>query len=158
MDDPAALTAARSRRRRSVAVPPFAHAAIALAFLAGGSSRCAARRTPVNDYGVQRCPSGAADDLLSVDALQCWFVAHHGRWRTLSHESHYDVIVIDVEALDVRDADEIAHRFVAGERRKFSEILVYVHPDDPRNSTRTRRVRWTHASGFEAFDFAAPPA
>ena len=159
MDDPAALSVARRHRRRLAPRPLGARQALlAFAFLVGVLPGCAARRGIVNDYGVERCAAGAADDLLSIDALQCWFAASHGRWRTLSHESHYDVLVVDVEALDIRDADEIARRFVAGGSRTFSEILVYVHPDAQYESTRTRRVRWTRAGGFETFDFAATPA
>jgi len=130
---------------------------LAIAFgIAASSLSCAARRTVVNDYGVPRCPAGAADDLLAVDALQCWFAASHGRWRTLSHESHYDVLVVQVEVLDLGDADDIARRFVAGESRMFSEILVYAQPESQARSTRIRRIRWTRESGFEAIEFTAP--
>ena len=129
---------------------------IAIALGIGLSSGCAARRTIVNDYGVTRCPAEAAGDLLSVDALQCWFAASHGRWRTLSQESHYDVLVVQVEALELGDADEIARRFVAGESRRFSEILIYAQPESHARSTRIRRIRWTRESGFEVLEFTAP--
>jgi hypothetical protein len=88
---------------------------------------------------------------------QCWFDASHGRWRTLSHESHYDVLVVQVEARDPRDADEIARRIVGGERRTFSEILVYTQPEPSAVPSRIRRVRWTPDAGFEALEFTAPP-
>jgi len=115
------------------------------------------------DIGIDDCVAGASHALLSVEALQCWFRSPHGRWRTLSHDSHLDVLVVQVEALDVRDASGIARAFVTNQRRAFSEILVYVRarpPDGSRSgaSVRTRRVRWTRAGGFETFDFTAPPA
>jgi len=122
---------------------------------AGGLSGCASRSPVRNDYGILRCPAGAAGALLSVSALQCWFDAAHGRWRTLSHESHYDVLVVHVQALDLRDAGEIARRFVAGENGTFSEILVYAEPEPPTGSARNRRVRWTRDTGFEVLDFTA---
>jgi hypothetical protein len=124
----------------------------------GGLSTCAARQAIRNDYGIPRCPVGAAADLLSVNALQCWFDAPHGRWRILSHGSHYDLLVVNVEALDLSDADAIARRFAAGEGRTFSEILVYTQPEPSGNSSRIRRVRWTRDTGFEAFEFMASAA
>ena len=117
-------------------------------------SGCAViRRTPANDYGVKRCSANAGDALLSVDALQCWFVARHGRWRTLKHESHFDVLVVYVESVNPADADEIARRFVAQLEREFSEVLVYVHPERASGRTRVRRVQWTRANGFAVLDF-----
>ncbi len=128
---------------------------IAIAIVAGAltaSSCSAARRTPSNDYGVPRC-SVAADDLLSVDALQCWFSARHGRWRTLKHESHFDVLVVEIQALDVRDAEEIARRFVAQKRGEFTEVLLYVHPERASDRSEVRRVQWTRDGGFSILDF-----
>ena len=90
--------------------------------------------------GSHAAAAAAADHLLSVDALQCWFDAPHGRWRTLSRESHHDVLVVHVEALDARDAEEIARRFVTGESVNFSEILVYTQPESPTVSSRIQRV------------------
>ena len=128
----------------------------AIVIAAGGLFGCPARQPVRSAYGIPRCPAAAADDLLSVDALQCWFDAPHGRWRTLSHESHYDVLIVHAEALDARDAEEIARRFVAGESVTFSEILVYTQPESPTTSSRIRRVRWTPDTGFEALEFTAP--
>ena len=107
-----------------------------------------------NAYGIPRCAAGAAEHLLSVDALQCWFDAPRGRWRTLSRESHHDVLVVHVEALDARDGEEIARRFVAGESVNFSEILVYTQPESPTVSSRIQRSRWTRDTGFEALEFS----
>jgi len=94
--------------------------------------------------------------LLSVDALQCWFSARHGRWRILKRESHLDVLVIQVEAFDLRDAEEIARRFVARERDAFEEVLVYVRPERLDERGRVRRVQWTREKGTEALDFTEP--
>jgi hypothetical protein len=118
---------------------------------------CASGPKPIVDrHGVVSCPGGAAEALLGVEALQCWFPARHGQWRTLSHESHYDVLVVKVEALDLRDAEEIAARFVANQRDTFSEIMVYARPPLRSDATRIRRVRWTREHGRETFDFVAP--
>ena len=106
-------------------------------------------------HGVVSCPDGAADTLLAVEALQCWFPARHGQWRTLKHESHYDVLVVKVEAYDLRDAGEISARFVANQHDTFSEIMVYAQPPGHSGQTRIRRVRWTRGQGIDTFDFVA---
>jgi hypothetical protein len=120
---------------------------------------CATHRptSTAADYGIRPCSVGAADRLLSIDALQCWFDAPHGRWRTLSHESHFAVLVVQVEAADLRDAESIARRFVASERETFSEILIYAQDERPGERDVTRRVRWTQETGFETLDFAGQP-
>jgi hypothetical protein len=122
--------------------------------LACSVSACASRRAAaVNDFGIPSCPSAAERDLLSTDALQCWFIAPHGRWRVLSHDSHYTELLIQVEAADTHDAELIAQRFVAAERDSFSEILLYVQRESDRS--RIRRVRWTAEAGFQTLDFTA---
>ena len=73
--------------------------------------------------------------------------------HAVRHESHYAMLVAQVEAADVRDADYIARRFVAGERETFSEILVYVQRELASNAATVRRIRWTPSGGFESLDF-----
>jgi hypothetical protein len=120
------------------------------------AAACVVRRPPsAPDIGIKACPPSAAGDLLSIDALQCWFSAPHGPWRTLSHESHFAVMVVQVEAADLRDAESIARRFVASERDTFSEILVYAQRERRIARDFIRRVRWTQDTGFETLDFAA---
>ena len=134
------------------------HVAVAAAALGGviAESNCANRRIGGADYGIPRCSASAADALLSADALQCWFDARHGRWRILSHVSLYDTLVVEIETLSLRDADEIATRFAAGERGRFSEILVYARSESAAPSSKVRRVRWTRSGGFEALEYRAP--
>jgi hypothetical protein len=129
----------------------------ALALIWVGTTACAGRhRVSAPEIGIHPCPASAGDHLLSTDALQCWFTAPHGRWRTLSHESHYAVLVVEVEAADIRDADVIARRFVATERKTFSEILIYVQREQRADSQTVRRVRWTSETGFQSLDFDTP--
>jgi hypothetical protein len=121
------------------------------------TSGCALRQARAqDDFGIPVCPAAAKNDLLSPDALQCWFTASHGHWRTLSHQSHLEALVVEVEARDLRDAVEIARRVTEDPKaRAFSEILVYVARQHGRES-RIRRVRWTQSTGFETLDFASP--
>ena len=131
--------------------------AVATAVVGVASSSCAMRQARVqDDFGIPGCPGGADRDLLSSDALQCWFTAPYGRWRTLNHQSHLEALVVEVEARDLRDAMEIAQRVVDDpQARGFSEILVYVARPEGRES-RIRRVRWTRSTGFETMDFSSP--
>ena len=115
---------------------------------------CASRQAPIrSSFGIATCPESAEASLLSPDALQCWFSAPNGRWRTLSHESHYAVLVVNIEAADLGDAESIARRFVSRERVTFSEILLYVQRESKTDGGTIRRVRWTPALGFESLDF-----
>ena len=124
------------------------------------SAGCASAPKPiVSVHGVVSCPDGAADALLAVEALQCWFPARHGQWRTLEHESHYDVLVVKVEAFDLRDAEEISDAV----RRQPARHVLGNH--DLRAAargtpaqTRIRRVRWSRGQGSDTFDFVAPVA
>ena len=130
--------------------------AILLACL--GWSGCALRRPRAPDYGIPGCSKAAEGDLLSSDALQCWFAAPQGRWRTLGHQSHLEALVVQVETVNVRDAEVIARRFVESPSVKpFSEILVYVQAAVEGPVVPVRRVRWTPATGFDTLDFTSPP-
>ena len=135
----------------------LAYATAAVAAVAVASSSCAMREARIqDDFGIPGCPPSAESDLLSSDALQCWFNAPYGRWRTLNHQSHLEALVVEVEARDIRDATAIAQRVVNDPKaRGFSEILVYVARTQGRES-RIRRVRWTRGTGFETLDFSSP--
>src|SRR5262245_30363445 len=87
---------------------------VALAACVATSAACAPRHAAVKDVGIRPCAADAESDLLTPTALQCWFRAEHARWRILSHESHYNALVVDISAIDPRDAGEIARRFVSG--------------------------------------------
>ena len=121
------------------------------------SSACAVHQVRVQpDFGIPSCADRAADRLLSADALQCWFPAPHGRWRTLNHQSHLEALVVEIEAQDLRDAVAIAQRLVADpDATTFSEILVYVAQPRP-NGSRIRRVQWTRGGRVETLDYLSP--
>jgi hypothetical protein len=118
----------------------------------------AAERPLRNDLGIPRCPPNARQDLLSPDALQCWFEAPHGRWRALSRVSAHGALVVEVEADDLLDAEGIARQFVSDLDDRFSEILVYVRGDSGSAAPVIRRVRWTRQAGFETLQFTDAPA
>jgi hypothetical protein len=115
-------------------------------------------RISPDEHGLLPCPPAAIHDLLSAQALQCWFDGPHGRWRTLDQVSAHGALVVEIEATTVSDAEEIARRFVTDRGGgRFSEVLVYVQPvSNPR--APVRRIRWTAATGFETMNFTTVPA
>jgi hypothetical protein len=134
----------------------------ALVIISTLAASCAARRpvvvrpSVVGDKGVPDCPPNIERDLLSSNALQCWFTAPHGRWRTLGHQSHLDALVVEIEAEDLRDAETIARRVVASVAAAFSEVLVYVQAEPENRLVRVRRVQWSRNSGYETLNFTSP--
>ena len=122
------------------------------------TSSCALHRPPkpLTDYGIPACPDGAERDVLAPRALQCWFDAPHGRWRVLNHQQHLEALVVEVEARDLRDSDDIARRIVAPVEVAYGEVLVYVQAEAASDLLYIRRVRWTRSTGFEALEFSIP--
>ena len=133
-------------------MPPARLAAVVLALLA--VTACASRRAARGDLGIPPCVPGARAQLLEPPALECWFKAPHGRWRLMTQASHLEALVLDVAVDDLRDAGEIARLFVAGERHRYSEIIVYAHHQPVTPASRVRRVRWTMTSGYDAIEFS----
>jgi hypothetical protein len=127
--------------------------AVALLVFGSAAANCGGRKLEQEASGTPDCRPDAVGDLLSSEALQCWFSGPGGRWRILSHDSHYDVLVVNVEALALRDADHIARDLVAQEGSAFSEILVYAQPPSTTPSPRVRRVQWTRSAGFDVLEF-----
>jgi len=101
---------------------------VALALLAEALSACATAHLQRETGGITACVAGASNAPLSVEALECWFTAPHGRWRTLSHESHFDVLVVQAEAADLRDAEAIARALAATQRGTLPNLRVCVRP------------------------------
>ena len=103
---------------------------------------------------IRPCPTGTVDNYLLTQWQGCWFDAAHGHWRTLSDDTHYDSLVVEIEAASLADAEEIAGRFVKvhGERYPL-EILVYVHQESRGPNRKVRRVTWSAKSGFKTLDF-----
>ena len=66
----------------------------------------------------------------------------------------YKLLVVQVEAMDLDDAETIAQAFVANLRAAFSEILIYAQREGAPSTIR--RVRWTATDGFETLDFEVP--
>jgi hypothetical protein len=118
---------------------------------------CAPRRVPFPDYGIPACAPGAERDLLSSEALQCWFTGAHGRWRVLGHQSHLQALVVEAHAQDLREAEGITARVVASpEAAGYTEVLVYVRREAPGGGARVARVRWTPTAGAETVVFEMP--
>lgn len=140
-------------QRHARTVLPGVAVVMAGAWLAG----CAVRSVERPNHRMSYCPPGRIDNYLSSEARQCWFYAPQGRWRTLSHELHYDVVVVRVEATSLDDADAIARRFVEVHGRRFSEVMIYVQAESAPMPPRIRRVRWTDNTGFERLEFIGLP-
>jgi hypothetical protein len=116
------------------------------------------QRHAADDHGIFPCPAGAEKNLLSTSALECWLPsARHGRWRVLARISAHGALVVRAEAADLRDAEEIAQRFVDGVGYKFFEILMYVQQEATAAPRQIRRVRWTGRE-LEVLEFTSPAA
>jgi hypothetical protein len=123
---------------------------VAMTFESGISPRAhqtrAARATQIH-----RCPRGTVDNYLLPRWQQCWFDAANGRWRTVNHELHYDVLVVEVKTESLADSDEIAGRFVKRHGERFPlEILIYVQRE---SDATVRRVTWSKRAGFKSLEF-----
>ena len=134
---------------------------VVLALIALGAA-CSVRPAPsarprvANDRGIPVCAAAATDDLLSYHALQCWFASPNGRWRTLGYQQVHSVLVVQVAATDVGDAEIIAQGFaIAAANRRFAELLIYVEPEIPAAGQTIRRVQWTPAGGIAVMNFPA---
>lgn len=103
---------------------------------------------------IPNCSPGAAGNYLVRDAQQCWFTTPAGRWRTVSHELHYDTLVVRAVADPLDVAAEVAARFVDVHGERFAEILIYLEEEAAADGpSRIRRVRWTRTTGFDQLDF-----
>ena len=127
-----------------------------LAFLLASAvmlAGCAVRHARLPDYGIPTCRVGVDRDFLSVDALQCWLEAPHGRWRIVSHHSLHDVLVLMVEASSLQDASGICRRIAAAHSTTFHEILVYTHQEAQPSTSRIVRAQWSPTSGINLLTF-----
>jgi hypothetical protein len=113
-----------------------------------GLAACASRSARL---GIPRCPGGPVTNYLADEVLQCWFDAPNGRWRTLSHEFHYDSVVFEVEATNLDDARTIAERIIGVHGKRFVELALYVRAPLVAGSPRPiRRIRWSSRDGYDA--------
>ena len=127
-------------------------AAAVIACLSSGCTPTPEKEPPVPD--APRCAPGPVDNYLSEGWQRCWFDAAHGRWRTLSHEFHYDVLVVEVEAASLEDAEEIIRRFIDLHRERFTDITVYVHMEPASRPGPVRRIHWSSdAEALDTLDF-----
>lgn len=147
-----ALTFIGSRRVHRLSFP----VALVLALTIAGAG-CAARGDSLESGGGvsrpgQPCGSGRVGNLLTPRWQQCWFTAAGGRWRTLHHNLHYDSFVVDVEAANVADAQEIAQRFIDNQPR-FRYLTLYAYKEPSTTPGPVRRVSWSVSGGFELLDY-----
>ena len=123
--------------------------------LAGLWTACAAaqdRRPPPS--GTPQCRSGKVDNYLADHWQRCWFDAARGRWRTLSHEFHYDVLVVETESASLDNAEEILRRFVDLHRGRFTDITIYVRLEPASKPGPVRRIHWEwDTKTFDTLDF-----
>jgi hypothetical protein len=104
---------------------------------------------------MPRCPSGTVDNYLADRWQRCWFDAARGQWRTLSHEFHYSVLVVEVESASLDNAEEIIRRFVDLHRGRFTDITIYVHQEPAAQPGPVRRIHWEwDEKAFDTLDFA----
>jgi hypothetical protein len=122
---------------------------------------CAARSDDALPGVLRPCrEQRRVENYLLSEAQQCWYTSPNGRWRTLNHELHYDVLVVEAEATSFADAEEITRRFVevhggaSEDFTSFTEILVYVQQEGAPVTSTIHRVRWSKSSGaYEVLEF-----
>jgi hypothetical protein len=150
----------RSPRREPscAARSPRAFCLVCLALgLAGTAIACSARGNAGAARPGRPCGSDQAGNLLTPRWQQCWFTAAGGRWRTLKHDLHYDSLVVNVEAVSLEDAREIAERFIENQPR-YKYLSLYVYQAPASTPGPVRRLEWARSSGFSTLDFNLAPA
>ena len=79
-------------------------------------------------------------------------------WTVTTATSAQQMLVVEVQALHLEDAQEIAYQIVAPVLAKgYREILIYVHPPGGFSDGPMRRVQWTPGGGYVESIFAALP-
>jgi hypothetical protein len=110
------------------------------------------------------CPAGAKRDVLSPDALECWFYEESAAWKIVTAVSAHGALVLETEVTDAAVLPAVARGVVRGSAGRFTEVLVYGMVLAPRDSLAAdtgagdvvTRVRWTPREGFTALMFRKP--
>ena len=71
------------------------------------------------------------------------------QWTATSAQSAMRGMVVHVEAIDVKQARQIAAAIVEPRRAQFDDILVYVYRAGGSRDMAARRVEWTPRGGYE---------
>jgi hypothetical protein len=100
-------------------------------------------------------PATGTATFLVRDARDCWYQSPHGRWRLVSHDLHYDVLVVRTVAEHLDAAGDVGRRFAELHGERFREISIYVEQEADATPALIRRVVWTRAGGFSVLDFPA---
>jgi hypothetical protein len=148
----------RTRHFATAALAATVLVASVLGVLLATRSRSGPDEAVPEARGIPACLAEAAEDLLDASALQCWFPAPRGRWRTLSRVSAHRALLVEVEATDLRDAEEIARRFVDDADGRFAEILIYAEREREPPPRLIKRVQWTPRGGFQTLEFSSAPS
>jgi hypothetical protein len=127
----------------------------AAAVLAGVCWACSPAPEPLPPVANEpRCPPPPVDNYLDERWQQCWFDAARGRWRTLSHDFHYNVLIVEVEAASLDDSEEIIRRFIDLHRERFIDITLYVHQEPAAQPGPVRRLHWDlDSNAIDRLDF-----
>ena len=64
------------------------------------------------------------------------------------------MLVVEVEAASLEDAEEIIRRFIDLHRERFTDITVYVHMEPASRPGPVRRIHWSSdAEALDTLDF-----
>jgi hypothetical protein len=75
-------------------------------------------------------------------------------WSVLAAHAAHHAMVVEVEALRVENAREIAREIVGPVRDKgYQEILIYIYKAGDHNAA-ARRIQWTPLNGYVESAFA----
>jgi hypothetical protein len=70
------------------------------------------------------------------------------RWTAVKTTTFNRVMLVDVDAQDVREARAIAAEVVETVRDDYDEVLVYVRAPRSGKAPPARRVQWTPKGGY----------
>jgi hypothetical protein len=77
-------------------------------------------------------------------------------WRVTQANSAHDVMVVEVEAEQLKDSRAIADEIVAPLRNSYGEVLIYIRSPGDEAERVVRRIQWTPDTGYVETSYTEP--